>query len=127
MRIVYIDDDPDEVLIFCESLKEIDPAIECVGLTDSKCGLDLLERNSPPDLIFLDYNMPGMTGEDCLLRIRMLKHLRNVPVVIYSTGVSETHKQRLLLKGASIVERKHTSMFGLRSFFYENFRIKPTS
>lgn len=121
MRILYIDDDPDEVLIFCDAIAEIDSSIHCSGLTDSKKGLDELAVNPPPDIIFLDFNMPGLTGEDCLLQIRSLAHLKNVPVVIYSTGVSDAQEGRLLLTGASMVVRKHTSIHALKHFFCQTF------
>jgi CheY-like chemotaxis protein len=121
MRILYIDDDPDEVLIFCDAIAEIDASIECSGLTDSKQGLDELEFNPAPDIIFLDFNMPGLTGEDCLLKIRSFDHLKNVPVVIYSTGVSHIQEGTLLRIGASMVVRKHNSVQSFKEFFSHTF------
>jgi CheY-like chemotaxis protein len=121
MRILYIDDDPDEVLIFCDAIAEIDPSIQCSGLTDSKKGLDELESNPAPDVIFLDFNMPGLTGEDCLLKIRSFDHLKHVPVVIYSTGVSQIQEGRLVRAGASMVVRKHSSVQSFKEFFCHAF------
>ncbi|HEY0653758.1 MAG TPA: response regulator [Chryseosolibacter sp.] len=119
MKIFYIDDDPDEVLLFCDAVKEIDPSIDCLGLTDSKFGIESLRKNSAPDFIFLDYNMPGCSGEECLIIIRTIDHLKSVPVIIYSTGVSEPQKKRLLSIGALMVVKKHNTLAAFKTFFTE--------
>lgn len=121
MRIYYIDDDPDEVLLFCDAVNEIDSSIECFGLTDSRSGLNQLASTVAPDLIFLDYNMPACSGEECLIQIKRIDHLKAVPVVIYSTGVSEQQKKRLLTLGASMVIKKHNSVNTFKDFFSSTF------
>ena len=98
MRVFYIDDDIEDLLLFSDILREIDPEINCNTLTDSSEALRQLQYNPPPDVIFLDFNMPQRNGEDCLLLIRAMEHLKNVPIVIYSTGVNFQLKQRLLDK-----------------------------
>jgi CheY-like chemotaxis protein len=121
MKIFYLDDDIEELLLFTDVLKDIDPAIDCISLTDSNEALLQLEKNSAPDLIFLDFNMPGLTGEDCLQKIRTMAHLGKVPVIIYSTGVNERMEQQLLAKGADMVVKKHQSTSELKFFFRSNF------
>ena len=121
MKIIYIDDDPDEVLIFCDAIREINSSIDCSGLTDSRLALRQLEENTPPEIIFLDFNMPGMSGEECLVKIRSFAHLEAVPVVIYSTGVGDFEEQRLLKKGASMIVKKHRSIHDFKEFFLRTF------
>ena len=38
------------------------------------------------DLIFLDINMPGLTGVECLAAIKSDQELKEVPVVMYTTS-----------------------------------------
>ena len=128
MRVFYLDDDIDEVLLFSEAVHEIDPDIDFEGLTDSTEALRQLHLNPPPDVIFLDFNMPGLTGEDCLEYIQQLPNYQNVPIVIYSTGVDDRLRQRLLRKGAAMVVNKHGTTADFKIFFRNTFlshSIKP--
>ena len=124
MKIFYLDDDMEDLLLFSDILREVDPAIECNGVTDSTEALRQLKQNPPPDIIFLDYNMPGRSGEDCLSLLRELDHLKSVPIVIYSTGVNEKLKQRLMRKGAAMVIKKHGTTAEFKSFFTSTFLSK---
>lgn len=54
-----------------------------------------------PDYIFLDLNMPLMTGKECLQQIRKLPRLSDVPVIIYSTSASQRDIQDSMELGAS--------------------------
>ena len=85
-----------------------------------------LKNNPPPDVIFLDYNMPGRSGEDCLLLLREMEHLKSIPIIIYSTGVNDKLKQRLIRKGAAMVIKKHGTTAELKSFFSSTFLSKTS-
>jgi DNA-binding LytR/AlgR family response regulator len=64
-RCIIIDDDPlitDLVLHFSEKYDLID---FCVGCNDAVEGLKLLQNGSF-DILFLDYNMPSLSGKDLL-------------------------------------------------------------
>lgn len=50
----------------------------------------MLQRNIP-DVIFLDYDMPGVDGKETFRRIREQEELANIPVV-FLTGVTEKKK-----------------------------------
>lgn len=69
-------------------------------------GEDILRylRNLPdpslyPSLIVLDYNMPGMSGAEVLMRLKMDEVLQHIPVAMYSTGMRPT-EQKLRAMGA---------------------------
>jgi CheY-like chemotaxis protein len=40
-----------------------------------------------PGCIFLDLNMPGMDGRECLQRIKSVPRLKDIPVIMFSTSV----------------------------------------
>lgn len=89
MRLMLIDDDEDDRLIFKEAIKEIDPSIICTTAEDGESGFETLTRLAPfPDYIFLDINMPKINGFECLKRIRENKRWSNIPVIIHSTSRS---------------------------------------
>jgi CheY-like chemotaxis protein len=52
-----------------------------------------------PDVIFLDYNMPDMNGQDFIAAIRKDERLRGIPVILYSTYSQEAAEQLLLTTG----------------------------
>ena len=87
---LLIDDDDDDKEIFCIALSEVDPSIECHTAIDGIQALDMLQDPSfVPDYIFLDLNMPLMSGKECLVEIKKRPHLRNTPVIIFSTSASQ--------------------------------------
>lgn len=55
--------------------------------------LYLLSQNKP-DLVLLDLMLPGMSGEE------VIKHIKNVPVIVISAKVDVQDKVNLLLGGA---------------------------
>ena len=57
------------------------------------------------DLLLLDINMPVMTGEEMLRRLRANPETAQLPVIVVSTEGSETRLQALQELGASIVRK----------------------
>ncbi len=63
LKIMLVDDDPDDQCIFLDTLTEINSEIECVTADNGLEALSLLhEHKQPPSLVFLDLNMPLMNG-----------------------------------------------------------------
>lgn len=97
-----MDDDEDDKEIFLLALKDANPAIECVIASDGGEALSLLGDGSfIPDYIFLDLNMPLMSGKECLAAIRQRPHLAEVPVIIFSTSGSQKDISDTKALGAS--------------------------
>jgi CheY-like chemotaxis protein len=75
---LIIDDDPDDVSIFCEAVGEVYPESICMTADNGSDGLAMLRESDSktPHIIFLDLNMPKMDGKGCcdgLKRIRTFK------------------------------------------------------
>lgn len=111
-HVCLIDDDPDELDIFMEALGRIDAACRCTSAQSGGQALEMLDYILP-DLIFLDLNMPGMSGLECLAEIRKNPRLARVPVVIYSTGLTNASTARALALGATACLRKTTDIGSL--------------
>lgn len=82
------DDDGDDTSLFCEALEEIDPSIVCYCAKDGKKALEILDNKEleKPQVIFLDINMPGMNGWECLVELKNNELYKQIPVLIYSTS-----------------------------------------
>src|SRR5205085_10120650 len=48
--------------------------------------MQFLSKESLPDMIFLDLNMPVKNGIECLQEIRSDKKLDNLPIIVYTTS-----------------------------------------
>ncbi len=55
-------------------------------------GLKYLETNLP-DVIVLDLGMPGLSGWEFLDRVRLVDHLKNIPVIILTAHVDAENRQ----------------------------------
>ena len=91
-RILLTDDDPDDREFFADAITDIRlniPVEFCIN------GKELLDRLNDknliiPDLIFLDLNMPVMSGFESLKQIRDHAKFKSIPIIaIYSTSSTE--------------------------------------
>lgn len=96
-----VDDDPDDQDIFQEALRTIDENIVCYVAHDGKEALAKLQDSLLlPDAVFLDLNMPVMSGKECLKALKKDKDLRNIPVIIYSTASADKERENCIQLGA---------------------------
>ena len=91
MQIFLADDDQDDRLLFEEVLNEINISKE---LTMFKNAIELMDHLNQedvvlPHIIFLDLNMPFISGAEALKEIRNNPRFRDVSVAIYSTSSLE--------------------------------------
>lgn len=87
MTIVYADDDPDDLQLFREAIKEINSSFNCITVRSGDELLKLLESGIFPDIIFLDINMPAMTGFECLQKLRANMNFNDIQVILLSTAI----------------------------------------
>lgn len=100
LRILLVDDDEDDRLIFCEVLESINEKITYEIATTGIEALEKLKNTPLPDIIFLDINMPILNGFECLTQIKDQKELKEIPVVMYSTAANEATIKTAYLLGA---------------------------
>lgn len=114
LRILLADDDEDDRTFFREALQELGfPFV----LETAGNGFELLKSLTVqdsilPHLIFLDLNMPGKSGKECLLEIRALSRLSQIPIIIFSTSSSLYDIDDTFRNGANLYIQK-PSGFGL--------------
>jgi CheY-like chemotaxis protein len=63
----------------------------------------------PPDVIFLDLNMPRKNGFECLDEIKHSSKLKNIPIVIFSTSDQPEAVNRVYEQGAHHFLKKPSS------------------
>jgi len=102
IHIILADDDPDDCLIFSQVASEVNAKFKITCLNDCESLLEYLNTSSPPDIIFLDLNMPLLSGQDCLKKIKERAEWRNIPIVIYSTATRKDIIEECYKLGASL-------------------------
>ena len=114
-NIYLADDDRDDVEFFTLALEEICP--NCT-LNISGNGEELIDnlRNAgvPPDIIFIDVNMPRLDGLSTLEAIKKMPALDAVPVVVYSTSSNRLSISRAYESGANYYFIKPVSFGSLK-------------
>lgn len=109
---LLIDDDSDDHEIFKLALQAIDSSILCVCLNRSVQAIEKLkaDKTFSPGIIFVDINMPVMNGVECLAEIKKIDHLKNVPVIFYSTFADSEKISEMKELGAAEYFEKPSDM-----------------
>jgi len=95
IRILLVEDSPDDADLMIEALKEgrLDVRIDLVE--DGESALAYLHREEPfkevlrPDLVLLDLHLPRKNGFEVLADLKQTPELRRIPVVILTSSDSE--------------------------------------
>lgn len=87
MRIIIVDNDPDELEYMQEGFSETGHFEVIATAGDAEGLIAMLEMNGQqmPDLIITDLNMPGKTGLDLFRELSDAVRTAAIPVVISST------------------------------------------
>ncbi|MBA9073992.1 CheY-like chemotaxis protein [Flavobacterium gossypii] len=108
INIVLADDDADECSLFREAINEINENYNLVFFSNGKDLMNYLNDGEceSPDIIFLDLNMPVMSGIDCLSKIRSDNRYADTSIAIYSTSSSEQDQEETFMLGANVYIKK---------------------
>lgn len=126
-RYIYLaDDDPDDRELFVDALREVDPS---VVLTQAEDGMQLMKILSSitdplPEILFLDINMPGKSGLECLEEIRKEEgRINEINIIILSTSSDPANIEKAFELGATFYAVKPSSFDALKSFVKDALKI----
>jgi len=95
IQILMVEDNPDDIELTVEALKDARVANHLTVAQDGEEALSYLRCRGKyaqavrPDLILLDLNMPRKNGRDVLRDIKNDPKLKRIPVVILTTSQAE--------------------------------------
>jgi CheY-like chemotaxis protein len=106
MWVLQIDDDEDDLEIFCTAVRLFDPAIAYHGALGMEAA-QLFFRTQVcaiPDVIFLDINMPRYTGFDCYAIFKNDPRFINTRFIFLSTSIDE----KKIPKGCAFMQKQNS-------------------
>jgi len=95
-RILYIEDNPENQLLVRRVLQAA--GYDIIEAIDGPTGLDAA-RDSSPDLILLDINLPEIDGYELAGRLRRVPGMESVPIVALTANVMRGDRERTLKAG----------------------------
>ncbi|MDP4285325.1 MAG: response regulator [Bacteroidota bacterium] len=95
IHILLVEDNEGDILLTTEALEEGKIVNKISVVKDGKAAIDFLEKEKGyeketlPDLILLDVNLPKKNGHEVLEYIKKSKKFKMIPVIILTTSSSE--------------------------------------
>ncbi|MFL6448223.1 MAG: response regulator [Bryobacteraceae bacterium] len=136
IRILIIEDNPGDVRLLKDALKELKAPVDIRVASDGAEGLRITFNQNTgselwhPDLIFLDLNLPKVGGHEVLARLKADPDRRLIPVIVLSSSRAEIDINRAYEAHANAYIRKPTSLDdlmnavkGLKSFWIDTVRL----
>ncbi|MGO9485240.1 MAG: phosphate regulon transcriptional regulator PhoB [Rhodomicrobium sp.] len=96
-RILIVEDDETLSLLLQYNLESDGYKVDLASCAEDA---DLLLRSSPPDLLLLDWMLPGFSGLEFCRRLRLRSETKNLPIIIVTARGEENDRVRGLSTGA---------------------------
>ena len=109
-RILFIDDDTDALEMY---IKAVSLANHQADVASSALeGWDLVKKNKF-DLIFVDLNIPGISGFELIEKLTKDRRSKGIPVIVISAMPENTQVQEVIKAGAKLFLEKPIALVDL--------------
>ena len=102
-KILYVEDNPDNVYMLTRRLKK--KGFELIIAGDGQEGIDKAIEESP-DLILMDLSLPTMDGWTATTKIKEIEEVKDIPIIALSAHAMPEHRDRALKAGCSDYDTK---------------------
>ena len=96
LRLLLVEDNPGDVMLFREAIKEYTIAHQLAVVSDGEAALAYVRQEPPyadaprPDLVLLDLNLPRIDGQAVLSELKRDDRTRTIPVVVMTSSQAAT-------------------------------------
>lgn len=104
-KVLLIDDDADDCLLFEDALNKIAPGTTLRSAQTYTEAIAILATYLP-DIIFIDINMSQKNGFECVEALMSHPLFRTIPVVMHSSSANPTHIAQAYSFGANLYFKK---------------------
>ena len=102
-KILYVEDNPDNIYMLTRRLKK--KGFDIIIAGDGQEGIDKAIEESP-DLILMDLSLPTMDGWTATARIKEIEAVKDIPVIALSAHAMPEDRDRALKAGCSDYDTK---------------------
>ena len=102
-KILYVEDNPDNVYMLTRRLKK--KGFELIIAGDGQEGIDKAIKESP-DLILMDLSLPTMDGWTATAEIKKIEGVKDIPIIALSAHAMPEHRDRAIKAGCSDYDTK---------------------
>lgn len=126
LRVLIVDDEPDLRHILAEVLGALG-GYQVFTAADAKAALLLVDQQDKPfDGVFLDIQMPGMSGTQLCAVLRQTPGYADVPILMLTAMTDREHLQKAFIAGANDLISKPFDFVDLKDRFagerFDRFR-----
>jgi DNA-binding NarL/FixJ family response regulator len=122
MTVLYIDNDPDGVEIFCLAMESVDPSLKCFTAPNAKEAFKSIHKICP-DFLFIDYDM--MNELETLPTLR--EWFKKTRVIVFSTYMTALEAKYCNDLGAYMCFRKSKTLQGACNTLNALLNPKPAA
>ena len=94
IHILLVEDNEGDILLTTEALQESKIVNKVTVLKDGKMAInffeDITSKESVPDLVLLDINLPKKNGHEVLQYIKSSENYKQIPVIMLTTSSAES-------------------------------------
>lgn len=102
MQVVLVEDNPGDIIIINEILNEMDKELNLTILKDGSEAIQFFNSKSDKfDLIITDLNLPCYDGFQVLDTIRKNENIKEIPVIFFTTSISNRDREKAIRLGAT--------------------------
>lgn len=121
--IVSVEDNKTDAMVIRRTLGEL-TCEEVTVLKDGKKALEYFKNeNNRPSLILMDINIPFKSGLEILAVVRSYAHLKEVPIVIFSSSQLDEEVKKAYFLGANSYVAKPCNHENLEDVLREIYKF----
>lgn len=90
--VLYVEDNPANVTFMRDALS-VYTDLELITAPTAELGIELA-RERLPSVVFMDINLPGMSGLDAMRQLRAMPETAHIPVVALTAAASERDRRK---------------------------------
>ena len=102
-KILYVEDNPDNVYMLTRRLKKKGFELIIAGVGQE--GIDKAIQENP-DLILMDLSLPTMDGWTATAEIKKIEGVKDIPIIALSAHAMPEHRDRAIKAGCSDYDTK---------------------
>lgn len=95
MRVLFVEDNPDDVLLTKAVFRKLGVRARLDFVGNGRDAIAELDgTRSPPDVLFLDINLPLVSGLEVLRNVRARRFVREPAVIVMTTSTAPEDERR---------------------------------